>query len=164
MSGKIIILIGPMGCGKTTIGKLLAGKAGYTFADADDYHPEVNKEKMGRGTPLNDSDREPWLRTLRDVIELSQAKGEGLVLACSALKKTYRTLLGIDQIAVHSVYLQGSYELLKERISARSHEFMSTGLLKSQLETLEEPETGVTVDIAMSPELICQHIINTLKI
>ncbi len=162
MSGKIIILIGPMGCGKTTIGQLLSQKTGFQFVDADDYHPEFNKEKMGRGIPLTDEDRGPWLQALHDLIEVSQTKGEGLVLACSALKEKYRTLLGIDQSAVHSVYLQGSYELLRQRISARSHEFMSTGLLQSQLDTLEEPKSGVIVDIATSPEQICQNIIDTL--
>ena len=159
----IIIVLGPMGCGKTTIGRMLAEKIGWEFADADDYHPEANKKKMGQGVPLDDADREPWLKILRDLITEHKKQDSGLILACSALKKKYRNLLGIDQIQVHSVYLQGSFDLLEQRISARSHEFMSQGLLQSQLDTLEAPVTGLTVDIADTPEQICQNIINNLS-
>lgn len=159
-----IIVLGPMGCGKTTIGRMLAEELGWNFADADDYHPEVNKKKMGQGVPLNDNDREPWLSILRDLITEHQNQDFGLILACSALKKKYRSQLGIDQILVHSVYLQGSFALLEQRISARSHEFMSQGLLQSQLDTLEAPVTGLTVDIADTPEQICQNIIKNLPL
>lgn len=159
-----IIVLGPMGCGKTTIGRMLAEELGWNFADADDYHPEVNKKKMGQGVPLNDNDREPWLSILRDLITEHQNQDSGLILACSALKKKYRSQLGIDQILVHSVYLQGSFALLEQRISARSHEFMSQGLLQSQLDTLEAPVTGLTVDIADTPEQICQNIIKNLPL
>jgi len=163
MRSKVIIVLGPMGCGKTTIGKLLAEKNGWQFADADDYHPKANKDKMAGGIPLEDADREPWLAILGDLIVEHQKRDEGFVVACSALKEKYRDLLGVDQVTVHSVYLKGSYSLLEQRISARSHEFMSQDLLQSQLDTLEEPLDGITVDIAESPELICNNIINELR-
>jgi carbohydrate kinase (thermoresistant glucokinase family) len=158
----VIVVLGPMGCGKTTIGTLLAEKLGWNFADADDYHPEVNKIKMGSGVPLNDSDREPWLAILKSLIDDHLHKDQGLVLACSALKEKYRDLLGIDNNDVHSVFLKGSLPLLEERLKARSHEYMSNTLLQSQLDTLEEPQSGCVVDIDDSPEGICQKIIKKL--
>lgn len=154
----VIVLIGPMGCGKTTIGKLLATQLNWGFADGDDYHPEGNKKKMAAGIALDDTDREPWLQTLHDLIKEHLSSGHPLILACSALKYTYRRLLGIDQQQVYSVYLRGSLELLQDRIEARSHAFMNRELLQSQLDTLEVPATGLTVDIDASPDEICQSI------
>jgi len=158
----VIIVLGPMGCGKTTIGKALADAMDWQFYDADDYHPEANKQKMARGIPLNDADREPWLQILHGMVQKHLSEGTSMVLACSALRKKYRRMLGIDQQQIFSVFLKGSYALLKERISVRSHEYMAKDLLQSQLDTLEEPETGLTVDIAGTPEEICQTIKNHL--
>ena len=156
----VIVIIGPMGCGKTTIGQTLATKQGWQFYDADDFHPEANKKKMAEGFPLDDNDREPWLLTLHQIITKHLAEGSDMILACSALKKRYRRMLGIDQQQVFSVFLKGSYSLLEKRIAARSHQFMAKDLLQSQLDTLEEPETGLTVDIAGTPDEICQTIID----
>lgn len=157
--------MGPMGCGKTTIGEKLSRETGWNFFDADDYHPEANKEKMSQGIPLDDNDRLPWLESLRTIIDDHISKGEDMILACSALKRKYRLQLGIDQKVVFSVYLKGTLALLRQRIYARSHEYMSDDLLQSQLDTLEEPVAGLIVDIAASPEQICrtieQNIINT---
>lgn len=158
----IIVIFGPMGCGKTTIGKNLATELGWPFYDADDYHPDANKKKMAEGSPLDDSDREPWLGTLHQIIQTHLTAENDMILACSALKKKYRKMLGIDQQQVFSVFLDGSYGLLEKRISARSHEFMVQDLLQSQLDTLERPETGLTVDIAGTPEHICQTIKDAL--
>ena len=159
---KAVILMGPMGCGKTTIGRLLAQKTGWDFADADDYHPEENKLKMARGIPLNDSDRKPWLHILHQLILDHLVLDKPMILACSALKKEYRDILGIDQQQVFSVFLKGSYDLLKERIESRAHEFMDKGLLQSQLDTLEEPKSGLIVDIAETPEQICRKIMDEI--
>ena len=139
----VIVLIGPMGCGKTTVGKILAQSLEWQFCDADDFHPEANKEKMAAGIPLDDSDRKPWLEILHGVIQKKLSEESSMVLACSALKRKYRRALGIDQEQVFSVFLEGSLALLQERIAGRSHEYMSKGLLESQLATLEVPKTGL---------------------
>jgi carbohydrate kinase (thermoresistant glucokinase family) len=158
----VIVLIGPMGCGKTKVGVTLAQKLGWQFYDADDFHPEANKRKMGEGIPLDDSDRQPWLDILHEIIQKHLSEESSMILACSALKKKYRRALGIDQEQVFSVFLKGSFSLLQERIADRSHEYMAKGLLQSQLATLEVPETGLTVDISGTPEQISQAIIDRL--
>jgi carbohydrate kinase (thermoresistant glucokinase family) len=160
----IIILIGPMGSGKTTVGRLLAAGRGWTFADGDDYHPEANKKKMAAGIALDDTDREPWLLALRDLTQKHLSAGQPLILACSALKRKYRRMLGIDQQQICSVYLRGTPEILQDRIAARDHAFMDRGLLQSQLDTLEIPRTGLCVDIDTSPEAICRRIVHRLPI
>jgi carbohydrate kinase (thermoresistant glucokinase family) len=151
-----------MGCGKTTIGQTLAARLGWRFYDADDFHPEANKQKMAKGIPLDDRDREPWLETLHQLVQKHTIHGSSMILACSALKKKYRRLLGIDQDQVFSVFLKGSDALLQQRIATRSHEYMAKDLLQSQLDTLEKPETGLTVDIAGTPKEICQTIVDKL--
>lgn len=159
----VIVVIGPMGCGKTTIGQILAKKLDWKFYDGDDFHPESNKRKMAGGIPLEDADRLPWLEILRALIERHRSSQKDMVLACSALKRKYRQTLGIDQDTVVSVFLKGSASLLEKRITERSHEFMEKGLLQSQLDTLEEPRTGITVSIVDSPEQISQTIIKNIS-
>ncbi len=160
----VIVLIGPMGCGKTTIGKLLAGKLSWTFEDGDDFHPQSNVEKMKSGIPLDDADRLPWLTILHDRMRNALADNRSLIIACSALKRDYRKILGINQQEVVSVFLEGTPELLQDRINTRSHEYMSKQLLASQLNTLEVPETGYRVDISESPDEITDQIIHLLSI
>ncbi|MGI9536493.1 MAG: gluconokinase [Desulfocapsaceae bacterium] len=160
----IIVIIGPMGCGKTTVGELLAERLKWSFADADDFHPPENVEKMRQGIPLDDDDRFGWLTSLGAHIEEQIQRDNNLILACSALKQSYREILGIDQKRTFSVYLKGSFELLQERIAKRSHQYMNESLLQSQLRTMEEPSGGLIVSIDQSPEMICSEIINELGI
>ncbi len=160
----IILLMGPMGCGKTTIGKLLATKSGWPFYDGDDFHPPENVAKMQGGIALTDEDRWVWLETLRELIAQLLQEGTNAILACSALKQAYRDILGVDQKTVITVYLQGSFELLRKRVSERQHPYMSKELLQSQLDTLEEPAGGLTADIAASPEIIVDRIMDELKL
>ncbi len=137
----IVVLMGVSGSGKTTIGTLLAQQMGVTFADADDYHSAANKAKMAAGHPLDDADREPWLEELNRVMRGWFAAGQGGVLACSALKESYRVTLhtGIPEGAIRFVLLEASKGLIAERLAERRHEFMTPMLLASQLATLEKP-------------------------
>ena len=159
----VLILMGPMGCGKTTIGKMLAAKLRWPFYDGDDFHPKENVEKMRAGIPLTDEDRKLWLETLNGNIKQWLTDKQDAILACSALKQVYRNMLGVNQDTVRTVYLKGSYELLRKRIEERQHPYMDKNLLRSQLETLEEPKEGLTVDISPAPEIIVRTILHHLK-
>lgn len=159
---QVLILVGPMGCGKTTIGKLLAGELSWPFYDGDDFHPEANVEKMRAGIALTDEDRKAWLEHLYDHIQQWLKAGRSSILACSALKQTYRDMLGVNQSTVKTVYLKGSYPLLRERVESRQHPYMNKDLLKSQLDTMEEPKDGLTMDISETPEIIVGKIIGSL--
>lgn len=159
----ILIVMGPMGCGKTTIGKLLAEKLGWPFYDGDDFHSRKNVEKMRAGIALTDEDRRSWLETLHAHIQGILKQRKNAILACSALKQSYRNILGVNQTTVSTVYLKGTYELLSKRIEERKHPYMNKELLKSQLDTLEEPQDGFVVDISPAPEAIVETIIKNLK-
>ncbi|HUL30766.1 MAG TPA: gluconokinase [Thermodesulfobacteriota bacterium] len=159
----VLILMGPMGCGKTTIGKMLAVKLGWPFYDGDDFHPEKNVEKMRAGIALTDKDRKLWLETLRENIQRWLRDKQDTILGCSALKQIYREMLGVDQDTVRTVYLKGSYGLLRRRIEGRLHPYMDKNLLRSQLDILEEPEDGLTVDISGTPEMVVRTILHHLK-
>jgi carbohydrate kinase (thermoresistant glucokinase family) len=149
--------MGVTGSGKTTIGRLLSEELGWTFYDADDFHPRANIEKMQSGTPLNDDDRRPWLVTLSNLIHNCLERGEQATLACSALKESYRKFLLVDE-RVKLIYLKGDYCILQKRLSERRGHYMNPALLDSQLETLEEPASGLQVDISLSPGEIVKRI------
>ena len=160
----VLILMGPMGCGKTTIGKMLAERLGWSFYDGDEFHPKKNVEKMRVGIALTDEDRKLWLEILYGNIQRWLKEKENTILACSALKQAYRDILGVDQNTVRTVYLKGSDELLRKRIEERQHPYMDKNLLRSQLDTLEEPKDGLTVDISAAPEIVVSTIITNLNL
>ena len=155
----IVLVMGVAGVGKTTIGEPLAQALGARFIDADDYHPAENVAKMKAGSPLQDADRWPWLERLNQELK----KHREAVLACSALKESYRRRLaeGIQNFRI--VYLHGSAELLRERIKARQHRYMPAALLDSQLATLEPPSDAIAVDVAATPEECVAAILTELR-
>ncbi len=157
----IVVLMGVSGSGKTTIGTLLAERSGAIFADADDYHPAANKAKMAAGNPLNDEDRQPWLETLNGLLQGWFRDGKSGVLACSALKEKYRDTLagGMPDGTVHFVLLDGSPEMIAERLAARKHEYMNPKLLESQFRTLEPPKDAFTIVNDQSPGRIVDEIL-----
>jgi gluconokinase len=161
----ILIAMGVSGCGKTTIGEMLAKRLKCDFADADSFHSQANKDKMHKGIPLTDEDRWPWLAAIRASIEEKQADGTTHVYACSALKRVYRDILRDGDQDVTFVYLRGTPELLRERIKTRTGHFFDPALLQSQLDTLEPPgpDEAIEVDIALTPEQILDKVLNEVK-
>ena len=153
----IAIVMGVTGSGKTSVGRLLAQQLGWEFADADDFHPSANVEKISHGIPLTDEDRAPWLDRLRIQITNWIVNGQNAVLACSALKRTYRQELSVGP-EVRFVYLKGSAELIARRLRLRRGHFADEKILASQFADLEEPEAAVTVDISQTPEMIVAQI------
>jgi gluconokinase len=162
---KTFVIMGVSGCGKSYIADKLAQAVGGVFEDADDFHPPSNLEKMANGIPLTDEDRWPWLQVLRRQIVLHRANTVCYVLACSALKQSYRDLLrGNDSPeALKFVYLKGTKELIRQRMEQRKH-FMPSTLLDSQFAILEEPQDAMVVDIELTPDEILSTILNRFKL
>ncbi len=146
-SPRAIVVMGVSGCGKTSVGQALAARLGARFVDADDFHPPANVEKMRAGVPLDDADRAPWLARLNAVMRHALARGDSVVLACSALRQRYRDALAERLPALRVVHLSGSRELIASRIAARSHRYMPASLLASQFEALEPPRDAIVVDV-----------------
>ena len=155
---SVVIIMGVEGSGKTTIGRMLAKALGWEFDDADDFHTPYAKAKMAAGAALTDDDRRPWLAALRHLAARRLAADRPIVLACSALKQSYRDALTVDGTRQAFVYLRGDLELIRERLRKRSGHYAGIDLLPSQFDTLEEPRDALVVDIADSPERIVERI------
>lgn len=158
----VYVVMGVSGCGKTTVGTLLANEKNIPFFDADDFHPEENIRKMQAGVPLNDNDREPWLNILSENIR-EWNDDSGAVLACSALKKSYRKTLTSKSSDVTFIWLDGSFDLIKSRMQKREGHYMPPGLLQSQFDALEPPSEAVKVSIDQPPDNILSDILKTLN-
>jgi carbohydrate kinase (thermoresistant glucokinase family) len=147
----ILVVMGVSSSGKSTVAKFLSDALGCPFQEGDELHPKANVDKMRGGAPLTDEDRIPWLDRIASMIDGWRACGESGVLTCSALKRAYRAKIIGDRHDVTLVYLNGSYELIKQRMAARRNHYMPVSLLDSQFATLEPPgpeEHPITVDIA----------------
>jgi len=167
----VILVMGIEGTGKTTVGKLLAERLHWEFADADDFHSVANKEKMKQGIALTDGDRAPWLAAIRAQIwRWIAAKANG-VITCSALKQSYRDELlsppaGLEGRAdeIKTVYLHGTYALIAKRLHQRQGHFAGEALLASQFATLEEPSDAISIDIDQTPAHIVEEVMRRLNL
>jgi gluconokinase len=142
---------------------LLSQQLGWKYYEGDDFHPDANVERMRRGIPLDDADRWPWLEALRELIRDCLGRGESIVLACSALKESYREFLRIDERVI-LIYLKGDYEMIQQRLSQRRDHFMNPNLLDSQFAALEEPRADMHVDASLSPSDIVESIRGRLRL
>lgn len=162
-----LVVMGVSGSGKSTIADKLAERTGWKFEDGDRFHPPSNVVKMSAGHPLTDEDRWPWLQAIAAEIDRACGAGEHAVIACSALKRVYRDILVHGRSDVRIIYLEGSQQLIAERLARRKHHFMPPDLLDSQFKTLEAPEASenaVTVSIDAAVEAIVDDIVRQLKL
>jgi len=157
------IVMGVSGSGKSTIARRLAEEMDWDFLDADDFHPPANIVKMKSGNPLSDSDRDPWLSALNEMLISTLGAGRHPVLACSALKESYRTKLRRGTNGLQIVYLRGSYDLIRSRISKREGHYMKPEMLRSQFDALEEPVHALVMDILLTPDEIAEKIVRTIR-
>jgi len=163
---SILVVMGVSGCGKTTIGTQLALQLRWEFEDGDWFHPARNIDKMHAGIPLTDEDRAPWLIAIADYIDQARCSGRRAVVACSALKRRYRTVIVGNRPDVRLVYLKGDIELIARRMAARHEHFMPISLLQSQFEALEEPgpdEHPIVASIEPRPREIVAQILAALQ-
>ena len=154
-TARLVVVMGVSGCGKTSVGRALAQALGTGFIEGDELHPPANVAKMAAGTPLTDADRHGWLQEVAGQLANATSQARGVVVSCSALKRSYRDLLRQAAADVQFVHLHGSPDLLRQRLAARRGHYMPPSLLQSQLDTLEPPgadERAVSLDIAQPPQ------------
>ena len=160
----VLVIMGVSGCGKSTIGRALANKLGWSFIDGDSYHPQENVDKMTSGIPLIDEDRTPWLENLNKLINDQLRNDKSLLLACSALKDQYRQILKGGNPDVSFVYLKGNFELINARLQSRPGHYMKPKMLQSQFDDLEEPQDALVIDVVKSVPQIVDEISKKLKL
>jgi carbohydrate kinase (thermoresistant glucokinase family) len=167
LSPVSIVVMGVSGCGKSTVGAHLAKELGVQFIEGDQYHSQVNVQKMANGQPLTDEDRREWLMTLSQMLASAKSLNQTVVMSCSALKEAYRDVLRQGDPLICFVHLNASYELLNQRVHTRSHQYMPASLLSSQLSTLETPkehENALHISAELMPEQIVQLVLDELQI
>lgn len=159
----ILLVMGTTGAGKTTVGKLLAARLDWPFLDADDFHPPANIEKMKHGFPLTDADRAPWLANMHAELQRLTSQGKNVVLACSALKQSYRETLsaGLD---FRLIYLRGTYAQMRQHILARHGHFAGEAILAGQFADLEEPANALVLDVSTIPDELVSTAISRLNL
>jgi gluconokinase len=164
-SSLSLVVMGVSGVGKTSVAHALVARTGWAFQEGDELHPQANVAKMAAGHPLDDDDRWPWLRRIAGWIGDREAAGEGAVVTCSALKRSYRELLGDGHPSVRFVFLDATEEVLTGRVASRHHEYMPPALLASQLATLEpleDDEPGVRMETDGDPDAIADRALRAL--
>ena len=163
-----IVIMGVAGSGKTTVGQELAARLGdpWRFVEGDDFHPAANVAKMSRGIPLADADRVPWLEALRAHLDACAGRGDSVIVACSALKASYRRQLAAARGPTRFVYLKGDVPTLQARLQGRRGHYMKATMLRSQLDALEEPAPGdaLVIDAALPPREIVDRVVANLKL
>ena len=159
----VVLIMGVSGVGKTTVGRALAERLGWTFLEADDDHSPAARERMAQGIPLTDADRAPWLQRVRARMSEHIARGEDIVLACSALKHDYREYLRDVAARVLLVQLEAPPEVIAGRLARRRHHFAGVSLLDSQLETQEHPHHALMIDATLAVEVIVDRIVAALN-
>lgn len=160
----VIVLSGVCGAGKTTVGRLLARKLPARFYEGDDYHSQNAIDKMANNIPLTDSDRQPWLAALQQLIKVHSSRGDTVIIACSALKQSYRDFLCQASKDVRFVLLHGEYDLISKRLTQRKGHFATNDLLASQFAILEESAVNLVVDVAAAPQEIVEIIRHRLQL
>lgn len=162
---RFVIVMGVAGCGKSTVAKLTADRLGWRFVEGDSLHPPANVEKMSQGIPLNDEDRRPWLQTIADMIQHWRNGGQSGVIACSALRRSYREIIAAGAEDVCFAHLHGERTLIAQRLAERRGHFMPIALLDSQFATLEVPSCGeraINLDILANPENLAATVVQAV--
>lgn len=162
---QCVVVMGPSGVGKTTVALRLAERLGWSFAEADEFHPKANIDKMSAGIPLDDDDRWPWLRLIRDWVGERAGEGRDAVITCSALKRRYRDVLREAPARIRFLELTASRDLVMARLARRKGHYMPASLLDSQfaaLEELDSDEDGVKVDVGPDPDVIVRNALAAL--
>jgi len=159
----VILVMGTTGAGKTTVAKLLSARLDWIFLDADDFHPAANIEKMQQGIALTDADRIPWLDSIHAKLLQLAATGNHVVLACSALKQSYRDRLSPD-LDMRIFYLRGSYEVMRQHIGSRHGHFAGEAILAGQFADLEEPQNALVLDVERTPGELVSDVVARLDL